>query len=101
MREEPKLFGSQGRPEPHLTKDVNLLDVEPEAEDAYVDEPVDVLHDGERIVGAGHHIVDDAHRRDARSDPEVIYRRAPDRERRECQQRGENAECSQRRPHVP
>ena len=51
MREEPKLFGSQGRPEPRLTKDVNLLDVEPEAEDVYDQEPVDDVYDdddGER-----------------------------------------------------
>ncbi len=50
MREEPKLFGSQGRPEPRLTKDVNLLDVEPEAEDAYDVEPADDVYedDGER-----------------------------------------------------
>ncbi|MEM7121210.1 MAG: SPOR domain-containing protein [Pseudomonadota bacterium] len=51
MREEPKLFGSQGRPEPRLTKDVNLLDVEPEAEDVYEEEPIDEVYeddDGER-----------------------------------------------------
>ncbi len=49
MREEPKLFGSQGRPEPRLTKDVNLLDVEPEAEDVYEAEPAaEVYEDDDR-----------------------------------------------------